>query len=149
MTGTAPPGDVPGQAHRQNVQPTTMSGWVGWIAFAGVMMLMLGMLHVIEGLMALFREEYYVVGNKGLTVHVDWTTWGWFHLIGGILVMLAGIGLFTGKLWARMVGVFLAVMSAVVSIGFMAAYPFWGVIMVAIAVLVIWALVVHGDELKQ
>jgi len=126
-----------------------MSGWVGWIAFAGVMMLMLGMLHVIEGLVALFREEYYVVGNRGLTVHVDWSTWGWFHLISGILVMLAGIGLFTGQLWARIVAVILAVISAVVSIGFMAAYPFWGTIMVAMAVLVIWALVVHGDELKQ
>lgn len=149
MSGSAPPGDVPGQAHRQNVQPTTMSGWVGWIAFAGVMMLMLGMLHVIEGLIALFREEYYVVGNKGLTIHVDWSTWGWFHLIGGCVVMLAGIGLFTGKVWARTIGVIVAVISAVVSIGFMAAYPFWGTIMVAIAVLVIWALVVHGDELKQ
>ena len=141
MTGSEP--------RRQNVQPTTMSGWVGWIAFAGVMMLMLGMLHVIEGLIALFREEYYVVGNKGLTVHVDWSTWGWFHLISGILVMLAGIGLFTGQLWARIVAVILAVISAIVSIGFMAAYPFWGTIMVAMAVLVIWALVVHGDELKQ
>jgi len=149
MSGSAPPGDVPGQAHRQNVQPTSMSGWVGWIAFAGVMMLMVGMFHVIEGLLALFREEYYVVGNKGLTVHVDWSTWGWTHLLGGILIMFAGIGLFAGKVWARTVAVILAVISAVISIGFMSAYPIWGAIMVGLDVVIIWALVVHGDELKQ
>ena len=68
------------ESHLLNVQPTEMTGWVGWIAFAGVMMVLLGTFHAIQGLVALFQDEYFLVAKSGLTVHVDYTAWGWVHL---------------------------------------------------------------------
>jgi hypothetical protein len=133
----------------QNVQATQMTAWVGWIAFAGLIMLVLGMFHVIQGLVALFQDEYFLVGKSGLTVHVDFTTWGWIHLIGGVIIAGAGIALFTGRVWARTIGVILAMVSAIINVGFLSAYPIWSAIMIAFDVLVIWALTVHGGELSQ
>jgi hypothetical protein len=137
------------RSSRQNVQATQMTAWVGWIAFAGTLMVLLGAFHVIQGLVALFKDEYYLVGKAGLTVHVDYTTWGWIHLIGGIVVAGAGVALFTGAVWARSVGVLVAMVSAIVNIGFLSAYPIWSALMIGIDVLVIWALTVHGSEMRQ
>jgi hypothetical protein len=140
---------VPQSSSRQNVQATGMTAWVGWIAFAGTMMVMIGSFHVIQGLIALFNDEYYLVGKSGLSVHLDFTTWGWVHIIGGIVVAGAGFALFTGQIWARTVGVVVALVSAFVSIGFLSAYPIWSAIIIGLDVLVIWALTVHGSELRD
>ena len=139
----------PGEAIRQNVQPTEVTGWVGWIAFAGFMMVLLGTFHFIEGMVALFKDEYFKVGSRGLTVHVDYTTWGWVHMIGGVIIVVAGLALFAGKTWARIIAVLLALVSAVVNISFLSAYPIWSTIMIAVDILVIWALTVHGHELSD
>ena len=125
------------------------TGWVGWIAFAGVMMVVLGLFHAFQGLVALFEDDYYLVGQNGLTLHIDYTAWGWTHLIFGIVVAAAGVGLFTGQMWARVVGVVLAVLSALVNAAFLAAYPIWSTIMIALDILVIWALTVHGRETRS
>jgi hypothetical protein len=140
---------IPEQAQRQNVQPTEMTAWVGWIGFAAIMMMMLGSFHIIEGLVALFQDEYFLVGKSGLTVHVDYTTWGWIHIMGGVVVIAAGVGLLSGKTWARTVAVAVAAVSALVNIAFLSAYPVWSTIMIAFDVLVIWAVTVHGSELKE
>ena len=148
-TSSSSPGvqtGVPSQARRRTPEPT---GWVGWIVFAAAMMVMLGIFHAIEGLVALFKDEYFVVGTNGLVVDVDYTVWGWTHLIGGIVVALAGMALFTGRTWARVVGVVVAMVSAVINIAFLAAYPVWSTIMIAIDVLVIYALTAHGAEMKS
>ena len=150
MSEAVRPGQARGtQSGMQNVQPTKMTGWVGWVGFAGVMLVMLGTFHVIDGLVALFQDEYFLVTRSGLTVHVDYTIWGWVHLLGGLLVGAAGIGCFSGKVWARSVGIVVALLSAVVNLGFLAAYPIWSTIMIAVDILVIWALTVHGDELRN
>jgi hypothetical protein len=124
------------------------TGWVGWIAFAATMMIMLGIFHAFQGLIALFQSGYYLVGRNGLTVHADFTAWGWTHLILGLVVVGAGIGLLSGQMWARIVGVAVALLSAVVNIAFLSAYPIWSTMMIAFDVLVIWALTVHGSEMK-
>ena len=134
---------------RQNVQPTGMSGWVGWIAFAGIMMVMLGTFHIIQGLIALFNDKYFAVTKSGLAVTADFTTWGWVHLIAGAVVVAAGIFVFMGQIWARTVGVLVAMLSAVFNVGFLAAYPIWSSIMILVDILVIWALTVHGGELRE
>jgi hypothetical protein len=133
----------------QGVQPTQVTAWVGWIAFAGIMMVLVGSFHAIQGLVALFRDEVFLVSSSGLVVDVDYTAWGVAHLIGGAVLVAAGIWVFRGKVWARTVGVVMAMLSAVVNIGFLAAYPIWSAIMIAVDVLVIWALTVHGGELKD
>jgi len=140
-TGTA-------QGVARQVQPAP-TGWVGWIAFAGTMMLLLGSFHVIQGLIALFQQEYYLVGANGLTVNLDFTQWGWTHVILGGLIIGAGIGLIAGQMWARVIAVILAFASAIVNVGFLAAYPVWSTIMIAVDVLVIWAVIVHGREMKS
>jgi hypothetical protein len=126
----------------------TASSWVGWIAFAGMIMVMLGTFHVFQGVVALFRDEYYLVGSSGLIVNVDYTTWGWVHVIAGLVVVIAGICVFAGQIWARAVGVLLALGSAVVNIAFLGAYPIWSLLMIALDVVVILALTVHGSEIK-
>jgi hypothetical protein len=127
--------------------PPEQTGWMGWILFAATMMLMLGSFHAIQGLVALFRDEYYLVGRSGLTLHVDYTTWGWVHLVLGLVVAAAGVGLLVAQTWARVVGVLAALCSAVVNLAFMAAYPFWSVMVITVDVLVIWAITVHGREM--
>lgn len=130
------------------VHPAPPSAWVGWIAFAGVIMTMLGTFHIIQGLVALFNDEYFLVGESGLVVNVDFTAWGWVHLIGGIVVLVAGLCVFAGQIWARVVGTLVALGSAVVNVAFLGAYPIWSTIMIALAVVVILALTVHGSDIK-
>jgi hypothetical protein len=152
MSQTARPGDVPyvsPSSGLQDVQPTEMTAWVGWIAFAGTMMAVLGSFHFIQGLVALFNDEYYLVGKSGLTVHLDFTAWGWVHIIGGLLVVGTGVALFTGRIWARTIGVIVVLVSALINVGFLSAYPIWSAMMIGIDVLVIWALTVHGGELRD
>jgi hypothetical protein len=123
--------------------------WVGWIAFAGVMMIMLGGFHIIQGLVALFNDQYFLVGRSGLVVSLDYTAWGWIHLIAGAVVVVAGVAVFAGQIWARTVGVVVAVVSALLNLGFLAAYPVWALIMIALDVVVIMALTVHGSDIKD
>ena len=125
------------------------SGWANWVVFAGVMMIVLGFFHGIEGLVALFRDGYYAVRPSGLVVHVDYTAWGWTHLIIGVIALAAGAGLLAGNTLARVVGVVLAVLSAIVNLAFVAAAPVWSAIVIVIDVLVIYAIIVHGGELQR
>ena len=124
------------------------SGWVGWIGFAGVIMMMLGTFHAIQGLVALFNDEYYLVSSSGLVLSLDYTAWGWVHLIAGAVLVGAGLGVFGGQVWARAVGVTVAVISAIVNVAFLAAYPIWSLMMIALDVVLILALTVHGSEVK-
>ena len=125
------------------------SGWTGWVVFAGIMMVLLGVFHAIQGLVALFQDEYFLVSKSGLTLHIDYTAWGWIQLISGVIVFAAGLAVFVGQVWARTVGVLVAMLSAIVNVGFLAAYPIWSTMMIVLDVLIIWALVVHGGELKE
>jgi hypothetical protein len=113
------------------------------------MMVLLGAFHVIDGLAALFNDDFFLVGASGLMVSVDLTAWGWAHVILGLIVGGAGYALFAGHMWARVVGVLVAMVSAVVNLGFLASYPFWSGIMILLDVLVIWAITVHGSELRR
>jgi len=146
-----PPADGRTSATRQASYETAeqSTGWMGWIMFAGVMMLLMGTFHAIQGLVALFQDTYYLVAEQGLIVQADYTTWGWVHLILGAVVVLAGIALLAGQMWARIVAVILAFGSALVNIAFLGAYPLWSLVMIAVDVLVIYAVTVHGKEMKS
>jgi hypothetical protein len=128
---------------------TEQTGWVGWVVFGACMMVMLGTFHVIAGLVALFNDTYYVVPSQDLVVSVSYDTWGWAHLIGGLIILAAGLGLFTGATWARVLGVGVAMLSAIVNLVFLAAYPVWSIMMITLAVLVIYAITAHGREIKN
>jgi hypothetical protein len=124
------------------------SGWVGWIAFASSMMILLGTFQAIQGFVAIFDQGFYHTTESGLVINVDYTAWGWTHLLLGLLVVACGIGVLAGNLAARIVAVFLVGLSAVVNLLFIEAYPIWSIIIITVDVLVIFALTVHGRELK-
>jgi hypothetical protein len=141
---------IPGRAPRDATPPETPpTMWVGWILFGSMMMIMLGAFHVIQGLVALFQSDYFLVGPNGLTISVDYTGWGWTHLILGAVVLATGVAVLFGQMWARVIGIGIAMLSALVNLAFLAAYPLWSMMMIAIDVLVIWALTVHGGEMKS
>jgi len=124
------------------------SAWVGWIAFAGCVMVIVGTFHVIQGLVAVFDDNYYVLPKSGLLVSTDYSTWGWVHTIAGVVVILAGVCVLAGQIWARVVGTLLALLSAVLNIAFIAAAPLWSLTMIALDVVIIMALTVHGSDIK-
>jgi hypothetical protein len=125
------------------------SAWAQWVEFAGVMLVLVGAFHVVQGLVALFRDEVFVVTRSRMVLNIDYTAWGWIHLVMGVILLLAGGGLFSGRMIARIVAVAVAFVSALVNITFMPAYPVWSVVMITIDVLVIWAIIVHGGELRR
>ena len=128
---------------------TDASGWVGWILFAAVIMLLVGAFHVIQGLVALFKDDYYVVGTSGLVLDVSYTAWGWIHIVGGLVVVAAGVALFAGKMWARVLGIAMACVSAIVNVGFLAAYPLWSAMVIFMDIAIIMALTVHGSAMAD
>ncbi len=126
--------------HENEREIRPVSGWaVGGTVFAGVIMLLIGLFHAVAGLVALLDDEFYVV-TANYTFEFDVTAWGWIHLIGGIVVACGGLAVFAGATWARVVGIGLAVVSAVVNFFFLPYYPWWSLLLIALAVWVIWAL---------
>jgi hypothetical protein len=125
-----------------------VTGWVGWIIFAAVFMIVIGAMNAIQGLAALFRDESYWVTLQGNVVTFDVTTWGWIHLIFGILLVIVGILLMQGSTFARVMGIALVSLNLIAQFSWTTLYPFWGLIAIAIDVVIIYALVVHGRELK-
>jgi hypothetical protein len=124
----------------------TSTGWTGWITFAAVMMVILGIFHAIAGFVALFKEDYYQVGDNDLVVSVNYDAWGWVHIAVGALIIAAGASLFSRHMFGRIAAVVIASLSAIYNVAFLAAYPIWTVTMIAIDILVIWAVIVHGRE---
>jgi hypothetical protein len=121
------------------------TGWVGWIWFAAIMMMIGGALQAIHGLVAVVNDEWVVWGNRA-NLYLDISEWGWVHLIVGIIVFLSGLGVLSGNVLARFVGVALASLSLVANFLYLPAYPLWAIVIIAIDVLVIYALTVHGRE---
>ena len=130
----------------QSYEPAT--GWTGWISFAGVILIIGGFLQTFAGLVAVLNDEWVVWTNRA-TVYLDITQWGWVHMILGIIVLLAGFGVFSGNVLARTIGVIVASISLVANFLFIPVMPLWAITIVVIDMLVIWALVVHGGEMRE
>ena len=122
------------------------SGWAtGFILFAGLMMIMVGIWQALEGLIGIFENEFYVA-TRNYLFQFDATTWGWIHLVVGLLVAFAGWGLLSGRTWARAVAITLAVLSAIANFLWLPYYPFWALLIIAVDIFVIWAIAAHGRE---
>jgi hypothetical protein len=147
MAQHAQPGPSESSAYPYR-RETEATGWVGWVLFGGILMLIVGSFNVIAGFVALFKEDYFLVANSGLLIELDYTAWGWWLLLWGALVALAGFGVLIGQTWARVVGVILVAINAVMNLAFLAAYPIWTAIVIALDVIVIYALIVHGKETR-
>jgi hypothetical protein len=126
----------------------TSGGAVGLILFAAILMIMSGTFQAIQGLIAIFENEFYVA-TRNYLFQFDATTWGWIHLIGGLIVAFAGWGLLSGRTWARAVAIILAVLSAIVNFLFIPYYPFWSLLIITLDIFVIWAVAAHGGDLRD
>jgi len=123
-----------------------VSGWaVGFSWFAGSVMVMIGVFQFFAGLGAIINDDFFVI-RANYAYDLDVTGWGWIHLIIGVIVVLAGLAIFSGAAWARAVGITLALLSAIANFFFIPYYPVWAVLIIALDVAVIWALASYGRD---
>lgn len=136
-------------ASETGYRPDDYSSWaVGWAGLAAVMLMIIGTMDVIQGLVAVANDEFYVVGREWI-FEFDVTTWGWIHLIVGVILVLSGFGIFSGNVLARTVGVFVAATAAIINFAWLPYYPVWSIIVISICMAVIWALTAHGRDIAQ
>ena len=121
---------------------------VGFTVFAASMLIVIGVLHALQGFVAVFNDTFYVVGAEWL-FQFDVTTWGWIHVVIGLLVAVAGFFVLSGAVWARIVGVLVASLSLVLNSVWLPYYPWWAVIIIALDVFVVWALTLHGRDIVE
>jgi hypothetical protein len=112
------------------------------------MMIMSGVFQALQGLVAIFENEFYVA-TRNYTFQFDATTWGWIHLLIGLVVAVAGWGLLSGRTWARAAAITLAVLSAIANFLFIPYYPFWSLLIITLDIFVIWAVAAHGGDLRE
>lgn len=131
-------------------RPPAGGEYSGWIAFAGVMMFILGSLNAIWGLGGILNDDVVVVGGHGALI-LDITAWGWVHLILGSLIALVGVGLITGNSAARVAGVFLVALNAIAQIVWFPAAPLWAFLMIILDTIIIYQLTMNwsADEARR
>ncbi len=128
----------------------TKSRWGGWIAFAGWLMVIIGVLDAMEGLIAIIRGQYYVLTSSQIIVF-DVKTWGWITLIWGAVVFLTGLALLAGSELGRWVAIVVGSLNLIAQLGFVgsAQYPLWALAVLALTVTVLYALIVRWNDAKE
>ena len=121
---------------------------IGWIAFAGFMLILGGSFMMLAGLGGIINPDSFVV-TKDNILKVSTSTWGWWHLLVGAVVFFSGFGVFTGNVLARTVGVIAALISAISAFVWLPIYPVWGIIIIAMDFAIIWALTAHGRDMVK
>lgn len=106
---------------------------------------MTGGLNATKGLAGVLADEFSVVAPADVLT-LDFTAWGWLHIVLGGSVLLTGFALLAGVAWARPVTVVLVVLNAVAQVAWATVYPVWSAVVISLCVAVIWAIVLHGDE---
>ena len=129
--------------------PPQPSGWaMGWATFAAILLMIGGVWGAIVGIAGIAEDEFFVV-TPDWVFQLDATTWGWTHLIVGIILFASGIGIFTGNVLARTVGVIIAGLSAIANFAWLPYYPVWAIVAIAVNIAIIWALTAHGRDLAR
>lgn len=122
---------------------TDSQPWAAGLAiFAGALMMTAGIFQLLQGLVALVDDKFYVV-TANYTFELDVTTWGWIHVVFGGVLAIAGLAVIRGRVWARVLGVVLAALSTIANFLWIPYYPLWSVVIIALNVAVIWALCVY------
>ena len=119
---------------------------IGFTIFAGSMMILAGSWQAIQGLSAILKDDVFLPVHD-YVFKFDLTAWGWIHLVVGLLVLLAGFGVLSGNIVARLVGIGLAGLSAIANFLAIPYYPFWSLAIIAVDIFVIWALALHGQDM--
>jgi hypothetical protein len=124
-------------------EPEPSSWAVSGVIFGGVMMIMIGVFQVIAAVSAISSDELFVKAEN-YVFSLDVSTWGWIHLVIGIVAIFAGWSLIAGRVWGGLVGIALATLVAIANFFWIPYYPFWSILTIALAVWVIWALTRPG-----
>jgi hypothetical protein len=134
--------------HAQRHDPSTRpsGAWAGWLTFAAVILTLIGTLNAIQGFLALFDDGFFVARSGDELLLVDYSAWGVIMLLWGVLLIAAGLAVAAGKSWARWFAVVVVCVNVVAQIGFLPAFPIWSAIMIALDVVVIFALTARWDE---
>lgn len=127
---------------------TNGSAWTGWIIFAASMLLLIGTFNVIQGIVALVDDKRVLVTQNRL-IGVDLTGWGWTLLIFGVLMVGTGIGLVTAQTWARVSAIVIVGLHAISQVAWLAAYPLWSLLMVALDTVVLYGLTARWDAARD
>jgi len=128
---------------------TRPSAWaIGYAMFAAIMLMVAGVLQFIAGLAGVIEDEFYLVTPDWI-FQFDATAWGWIHIVIGIVLVLSGIGIFSGNVLARTVGVLIASLSLIANFLWLPYYPLWSIVVMFLDVAVIWALTVHGRDIAE
>ena len=123
------------------------TGWVGWILFGAALLVVNGLFGIVAGLGGIFRDETFFTAN-GQVLVFNYRAWGWIHLILGIGLVVVGTYVYKGSFTARLAALFLVVLHLLAQFSSIGAYPWWALISIAIDLLIIYALVVHGEEMN-
>jgi hypothetical protein len=130
----------------------SQDAWSGWIFFAGLVIIIVGAMDVLQGFVAIIKDEYVVATSKGIAI-LDVTAWGWATLIWGALLILVALGLMGGAGWARWLAIIGVAVNAIQQMAFMAnypqAYPLWNLIIVALNIVVLYALTARWVGFKE
>lgn len=121
---------------------------VEFTVFAGLLMIVVGAFQLIAGVTALATDEFLSVG-RDYVLELDANTWGWIHLLLGVVIGVAGFFLYSGAVWARTVGVAVAFTSAITNFAVLPRHPIWAVVVIAVDACIIWALTVHGRDVTR
>jgi hypothetical protein len=128
---------------------STATGWVAWVLLAGVLLFLVGVLHVLTGMAAWLRPEILAGTRSDLLLPVGLDTLAWLYVGFGVVVAIAGVGLLLGRLWARVAATLLAVLAILVNFAFAKVYPLWSVMTIVLSAIVIYAVVAHGREVAE
>ena len=120
--------------------PYRGSPWTGWVIFAAAVMLTIGAIDIIQGLAALLKDDVYLVTKSGLLVTTNFTAWGWSLIIWGVVLILAGLALFSGKEWGRWFAIVALVINGIAQIAWFPAYPLWSLVAIGLEIAVLYAL---------
>ncbi|GAA2151823.1 hypothetical protein FHX52_0608 [Humibacillus xanthopallidus] len=126
---------------RRSGKPATGTAWaVGASTFAACLMLMVGIFQAVEGLAAIVNGTDFLIKGPTYVFTFNASTWGWIHLILGVIIAVAGAAILTGNIVARSVGIGLAVLSAIANFLWLPYYPIWALVIIALNVFIIWGL---------
>lgn len=133
--------------------PTSVSGvrsgaWTGWVVFASLMLSVVGGINIVQGLVALVQDDYFLVPNGDELLVLDFQAWGWVLIVWGVTQVGAGIGLNFGLGWARVLAIALACLSILIQMLFLSAYPIWSAIIITLDVIVVYALTARWSEAR-
>jgi hypothetical protein len=125
-----------------------VSPWTGWVAFAGLLLLFVGCINVIQGLAAIFENKVFVIPAKSLLVTTSYNSWGVTLVIWGVLMALAGLGLFFAKEWSRWVAIAAVFVNLIIQFVWFPAFPLWCLVVIAVDIFILVALTIHWHDVR-